>query len=326
MNAAEHTWALVLAAGEGSRLRSLTTTTGGVAVPKQFCSLQGGRSLLHDALARAQGVAPRRRICTVVAEQHRRWWERSLGALPCGNVIVQPENRGTAIGILLPLLHIAQRDPDACVVVLPSDHYVRDEHILARALRDAVIATQRRPHEIVLLGLEAQSADPELGYIASGEREPDGLRRVVRFVEKPFQDEAEALVARGALWNVFIMAARVQTLLVLYAQRYAPVLSALRAAAAQDAHDPSTPDAVRRIYRTLPTLDFSRDVLEGAESSLRVLATPACGWSDLGTPERVAQTLRHAPAADEIDEEEDFVSGGCLNLARQHSQLQSAVA
>jgi len=52
------TWAVVLAAGEGSRLRALTTTSSGIAVPKQFCSLRGGASLLEEALQRAAAVAP----------------------------------------------------------------------------------------------------------------------------------------------------------------------------------------------------------------------------------------------------------------------------
>src|SRR5512147_1706981 len=128
-----HTWAIVLAAGDGSRLRSLTTTAVGVAVPKQFCSLRGGPSLLHDAVRRAESIAPAERICTIVAKQHSRWWEDVLKLLPERNVIVQPDNRGTGVGILLPLLRIMMRDPDARVVLLPSDHHVRDEAVLALA-------------------------------------------------------------------------------------------------------------------------------------------------------------------------------------------------
>jgi len=71
-------WALILAAGEGSRLRGLTTTPGGLSVPKQFCSLQGGPSLLEETLWRAESVTQRRRMVTVVAAQHRRWWEAPL--------------------------------------------------------------------------------------------------------------------------------------------------------------------------------------------------------------------------------------------------------
>jgi mannose-1-phosphate guanylyltransferase len=83
------TWAIVLAGGDGSRLRALTTTVSGVAVPKQYCSMWGGASLLEDALIRAAAVAPLRRICTVVAAPHRRWWSISLEHQPSENVIVQ---------------------------------------------------------------------------------------------------------------------------------------------------------------------------------------------------------------------------------------------
>ncbi len=81
-NTLNNTWALVLAAGEGSRLRSLTTTASGQAVPKQFCSLQGGPSLLQEALQRAAAIAPLQRTCSIVAAQHRRWWEAPLYHLP----------------------------------------------------------------------------------------------------------------------------------------------------------------------------------------------------------------------------------------------------
>ena len=131
------TWALVLAAGEGSRLHSLTRDERGVAVPKQFCSLQGGPCLLQEALQRAASVAALSHICSVVAEQHRQWWGPLLSYLPEQNVISQPQNRGTAFGILLPLLRILERDPDATVVLLPADHYLSDEKIMAGALRRA---------------------------------------------------------------------------------------------------------------------------------------------------------------------------------------------
>jgi hypothetical protein len=62
---ANHVWALVLAGGDGTRLRSLTTRPCGTSVPKQFCSLRGGHTLLEDALKRAAGVAAAERICTI---------------------------------------------------------------------------------------------------------------------------------------------------------------------------------------------------------------------------------------------------------------------
>lgn len=104
-------WGLVLAGGDGSRLHSHTLNGQGVAVPMQYCSWQGGTSLLADALNRAAAVAPQERLCAVVAAQHRQWWaEGILDCIPDSNVFVQPRNRGTAHGILLSLVKISARD------------------------------------------------------------------------------------------------------------------------------------------------------------------------------------------------------------------------
>ena len=160
-----NTWALVLAGGNGNRLQRLTRNRQGVVVPKQFCSLRGGASLVHEALQRAAAVAPRQQVCAVVAEQHRLWWTQILGHVPENNIVVQPLNRGTAHGILLPLLRIAERDPDATVVLLPADHYVRDEQIMATSLRRAAELAESDRESIYLLGVEPDEPDTELGYI-----------------------------------------------------------------------------------------------------------------------------------------------------------------
>ena len=172
------TWVVVLAGGEGSRLRSLTTTAAGMTVPKQFCSLQGGRSLLQEALARAEAVAAVERVCVVVAQQHRKFWSHALARMPRGNIIVQPENRGTANGILLALLHIMDRDPEARIVLLPSDHYFGDESVLARSLASALEHLRKCRQEIILLGIEPEDVDSELGYIVPGQ---EAARRSTRW-------------------------------------------------------------------------------------------------------------------------------------------------
>jgi mannose-1-phosphate guanylyltransferase len=202
---AANVWALVLAAGEGSRLRGLTTTPGGLSVPKQFCSLQGGASLLEETLQRAESVAQRRHMVTVVAAQHRRWWEAPLWFAEPENVIVQPENKGTAPGLLLPLLHIVRREPSATVVVLPSDHFVREEAVLARGLRQAARLARVDPQHVYLLGLVPDEIDPELGYILPDERAAMAATAVRQFIEKPSVGVARDLVQDGALWNVFIL-------------------------------------------------------------------------------------------------------------------------
>jgi mannose-1-phosphate guanylyltransferase len=315
------TWALVLAAGEGSRLRALTTHRG-VAVPKQFCSLAGGPSLLEEAILRAEAIVPRQRVCMVVAEQHRAWWEPTLRFMPRQNVIVQPQNRGTAIGLLLPLLHIAQRDPQARVVILPSDHYVRDEAVLARALRRAANRLANDPGNLWLLGISPEEADPELGYILPGGRDESGALHVAQFVEKPPMTLARQMIERGGLWNAFILAGSVERIVAMFAQRYPELLSDMRRVVQLDAGSPDQAVATGDLYPRLPELDFSRHVLEGSEAMLRVLPVPACGWSDLGTPRRVSEALRRI-AANGAAMRED--SSRYLNLAAQHARLQLAV-
>jgi mannose-1-phosphate guanylyltransferase len=177
----EHVWSVVLAGGEGTRLRALTTAPCGTPVPKQYCSFQGGRTLLEDAIERASGVVDEARICAIVAQQHRQWWTQSLQHMRTENIIVQPRNKGTAIGVLYSLLSVIARDPLARVLLLPADHYVRDEAVLRQALGIALSRLDADDSKPVLLGLEPDEADPELGYVVPGARDPfGGLRRAVR--------------------------------------------------------------------------------------------------------------------------------------------------
>jgi len=180
MSPASRTWAVVLAGGEGTRLAALTRDACGNSVPKQFCSLNGGSALVHDAMRRARRIAPQEQLCAIVAQQHSRYWRKALQALPARNIIVQPQNRGTANGVLLCVLTILERDPLARIVFLPADHFVLDESVLARALCDLAVHLNHSPDGLTLIGIEPDAADPELGYIVPGRMLSDGSRTVAR--------------------------------------------------------------------------------------------------------------------------------------------------
>jgi mannose-1-phosphate guanylyltransferase len=320
MSDSEHVWALVLAAGEGRRLRRFTTTRSGLAIPKQFCSLDRGPSLVQEALQRAATVVAPERICAIVAAQHRRWWREQLGGVPHENIVVQPQNRGTANGILLPLLLILERDPQARLLILPSDHHVRDEERLARALRHAAVPSEAAWSEILLLGLEPQGPDTELGYIVPRHKTAQVRHEVERFVEKPDAARAQALLDEGALWNSFIIAADGRALLKLFERRCPDIVAAMRDAAVPSERTADPEEALAELYETLPELDFSRSILQGQEQYLRVLRVPACGWSDLGTPQRLAEALH---ALNRV-EPRAVGTGTFLSLAAQHRRLESA--
>ena len=148
------------------------------------------------------------------------------------------------------------------------------------------------PVGVTLVGIEPDSVDPDLGYIVPGERVDNGSRRVAQFVEKPSASAARDLIALGAVWNSFIFMAHGKTLLALIRSRLPDIVGDMTTALARHSREEQRKRALDALYERLPVVDFSRDIVQGAESVLRVRTAPACGWADLGTPQRVAQTLQ----------------------------------
>jgi mannose-1-phosphate guanylyltransferase len=323
---ARHVWSLVLAGGDGNRLRALTTKPCGTSVPKQYCSLHGGQSLLEDAIARARRLMPADHVCTIVAQQHREWWtdcQWLLEALDRGNLIVQPRNLGTGIGILYSLLHILAKDSEATLVLLPADHYVRHEDVLNDALLQALEHVERNADRPVLLGLQPVEADTDLGYILPGAADPYGGYSVARFIEKPGYSVVREIMEAGGLCNTFIMVASARALLELYMPRYAPLVMEMQVSLAKGrtAGSPTGSwPALLSLYDRLPELDFSRDLLEGRAADLCVQRVPPCGWSDLGTPRRVGEIVKL------LTDEGAASRAGHLNLAAQHAHFMSTNA
>jgi mannose-1-phosphate guanylyltransferase len=288
------TWAVVLAGGEGRRLRALTYNADGIPVPKQYCSLQGGPCLLEDALQRASAVAPFRHLCAVVAAKHRRWWDSLVGNLLEQNVIVQPHNRGTAHG---------------------------DEGTLATALRRAAELARANDRAVYLLGIEPEAPDTELGYIVPSPRHfSDGPSQVLQFVEKPTVARARALIDQGALWNAFIIAGSVRALLRLFDGSFSSTIGSIsHMAKRRIALEGALFD---HLYERLPSVDFSRGVLEGHEATLQVLAVPRCGWTDLGTPQRIGMALERL--RENTDAPRRHTATFHLNLAEQYARANQS--
>jgi mannose-1-phosphate guanylyltransferase len=279
----EERWSVVLAGGRGTRLTALTTVAG-ETIPKQYCALAGGASMLRRALGRAAAVSGRDHMLVVVTEEQRRWWERELYDLPAGNVVVQPEDRGTAAGILLPLAEVLRRAPEAVVTIVPADHHVEREEELRKALELAATTARQDRRPVTLVGVSPLEVDPELGWIIPGRTAGhEGALPVVSFREKPSRVEAVTLLAQGAVVNTFLFAASAAALWTL-CERLVPEV-ALPLGGARTSR-------LGALYGQLPSRDFSRAVLERSAESLSVVVSGSCGWSDLGTPERVARCLR----------------------------------
>lgn len=292
-------WGIVLAGGEGFRVRDFLQRLCGGRGIKQFCAVIGRRSMLEHTLARVEQLIPRERLLVVVSAEHRREVVQQLAHWPADNIIYQPANRDTAPGILLPLAHVSHRDPFATVALFPSDHFVLKEKRFMAAVERAVTEARRFPREMILFGMTPDQAEEGYGWIEPGKEERGRETRAVqRFWEKPSPIHAQELLARGALWNTFVGVARASTLWVMVRQE-APDLHRAFTEIRQALGTPDAPRVIERVYETLRAVNFSSDVCEPLAPWLRVLLVPEVGWSDWGSVERICATLQQLGKLDE---------------------------
>jgi mannose-1-phosphate guanylyltransferase len=285
-------WGIVLAGGDGVRLRSLTRWVAGDGRPKQFCDLTGRGSLLQETVRRVSRLIPPERQLLALNRSHAPYYEPVLDRCPDVEPVVQPANRGTALGVLYPALRIAARDPDAIVAVFPSDHFVTPADRFMDAVGEAVAEAARHPHTVVLLGVLPSSPETEYGWIEPGEplAPESGARHVVSFVEKPAFERARDMLRRGWLWNTLVTVTRVSHLfrlaLACIPETVSPLLAFRPALGTRD-----EPAEAARAFAAAPPANISRDVLERARESLSVLELTGVTWCDWGTPHRVLSTL-----------------------------------
>ena len=288
-------WAVVLAGGEGIRLRSVTRRLYGEDRPKQYAALVGARSLLRQTLDRVGLLIPPERTVVVTLASHARYVESELRGSQRPHVLAQPYDRGTAAGVLLPAHWIRSRDADATVVVFPSDHFILEESAFMCHVAEIARAARYRPEPMILLGVEPTEPEWEYGWIEPGEavgRTARGpLCRVRTFHEKPPAEDAEALFRAGCLWNTLVFAARVSSLIEVGGV-CVPLLHHRLSRLAVFLGSRLESWAIQQAYGLAHAANFSRSVLASGSLPLAVSKVPDLTWCDLGTPARVERTLR----------------------------------
>jgi len=251
--------------------------------------------MLQHTLARADLLSSRDRQITVIRRTHLCDAQPQFAGRSLDTVILQPENCDTGAGIFLPLTYVRARDPNATVVIHPSDHFIYPEKKFVEILRSLVQVAEHYPHQLALLGVPPESAEPDYGWIIPGEDfgwvGGRKIKRVHSFVEKPSPEQARKALNSGGVWNAFVFAASVETLWGM-GLRCFPEMMPLFERLGGAIGTPGESEILNGIYRIMPVHNFSTGLITRVVDQASLIELDGVFWSDWGRPERIGETLR----------------------------------
>lgn len=270
---------VILAGGSGSRLWPLSRE----ALPKQLLNLVGEKTLLQDTVLRAHRACGREPIL-VCNEQHRFLIAEQMRELGLGNVTIalEPAARNTAAAAAIAALMVQRQDPDGIVLLLPSDHFIGNDHAFVSSVQSAARAAAHG--YITTFGIHPASPETGYGYIKTGSplpAVPDCLA-VDRFVEKPDRATAQQMLAQGGhYWNGGMFAYSPKVFLEEL-NRFEPrILEAARAALDAARHDLEFLRLDKAAYEMSPSKSVDYAVME--HTTRAAVCRFEAAWGDLGS-------------------------------------------
>lgn len=290
-----HLWGIILAGGAGKRLQDFTKRLYGYPRPKQYCVITGARSMLEHTFQRARLLISPDHLLTVITQSHKPYADEIPLDQPPESYLIQPENRDTGPGLLLPLMKIHQYDPRSTVVTFPSDHFILDNKRFMEYVRHAVHFVKSYQDIIILIGVRPHRYEGEYGWV-----EPMKVNfsfrgvnfyPVNRFIEKPQPDMVNALHANGSLWNTFVLVGQVSTFLKHF-REHLPEVFQVFDSIYNTISTTQEEEAIRKAYRHLPPVNFSKSVLERITEHLYVLEASGIYWSDWGNEQRIRHDVK----------------------------------
>ena len=313
-NSPDLDWTVALAGGEGVRLADYVTQRFGERIPKQYCRVIDDRSMLEHTLDRMNQLTPAARTLTVIGTDHNVWAQSQLIGRS-DHVFCQPMSRDTGVALYVALAMVKRWHPNAVVTVVPTDHYVAppDRYLECVTAARSVAANYR--DMVVLLGIEPTEPDPELGYIVLGAplTEVPDVRIVESFVEKPSVASAMELSRSGALWSTMVVSGSVSALWELgrtaKSQLFDDLDSLVDIIGTEDEDD-----AIDYIYRSCPSISFSRDICQRAPQRIAAMSIGNIEWSDFGKPERIEKVIARRKATSRVPLPRDKSGGVVLEL------------
>ncbi|MFO0743045.1 MAG: mannose-1-phosphate guanylyltransferase [Labilithrix sp.] len=270
---ASKVYAVIMAGGAGTRFWPASRNLR----PKQLLPLAGSsqETLLAATVRRLHPLVPVENVIVVTGEHLAESTQKAVPGVPAAQILKEPAARNTAPCIAWANATVAALDPEAVVMVLPSDHFITDEKAFQTVLSDAVKAAEAG--HVTTVGIVPTRPETGYGYIEVGDALPSGARKVTSFVEKPSLDRAKELVAAGPqkyLWNAGMFFFRVKDMAELL-EHHLPGVAAGVAKMGTDAAK------VKEIFPTLESISIDHGVMEKA-ANLAVIPGDF-GWNDVGS-------------------------------------------
>lgn len=276
----KHIWCVIMAGGSGTRFWPISTQQ----VPKQFVAVDVlGKSFLQVTRSRFDNLIPPERTIVVTNRKYGDMVREHLPEIPAENIIEEPYNRDTAPCVALATYTILKRDPNAIMVVVPSDHLIF-EKARFHEIVSYVTAQLADRDALVTIGTTPTRPETNYGYIQT-ECIPteDSFVKVKTFTEKPDAELAKVFISSGEfLWNSGIFIWKADTIRHEI-ERYLPRVADLFNGWEGALDTPSAPDFLNKVYADIQKISIDYGIMEHTENAWTYVAN--FGWYDIGTTE-----------------------------------------
>jgi mannose-1-phosphate guanylyltransferase len=275
-----HTYSVIMAGGIGSRFWPMSRTTN----PKQFLDILGtGKTLIQETYERMRRFTPEGQVFVVTNEQYRDLVKEQLPEMGDDQILLEPARRNTAPCVAYAAFKIHGLDPEANIVVAPSDHLILKEDEFVRVI-ELALDTAASNDALLTLGIRPSRPDTGYGYIQYNEDQilsSNEVCKVKTFTEKPDLELAKKFLESGDfLWNsgIFIWSSR--SIISSFNEHLSEV-GQLFEEGVDALNTPDEQAFIGRIYPTCKNISIDYGIMEKAKN---VYTVPAeFGWSDLGT-------------------------------------------
>ncbi len=251
--------------------------------PKQFLDFMGtGRTLLQMTFDRIAPLVPPERVLVVTNEDYAGLVRAQLPEVSDENILLEPARRNTAPCIAWAARHVMARDPEASMVVMPSDHLITRERVFLDAVARGFDFAEANP-ALLTLGISPSRPETGYGYIQLGAPAAEGINRVKTFTEKPDRELAEVFLKSGEfLWNSGVFIWKASTLLDGLAECSPEVAMRFDSPGADTFLNPRKErHFIGHQFPACPAISIDYALMEKASNVYVEKVDP--GWSDLGT-------------------------------------------